>query len=141
VWNWSPARIFLGDVGSAPLGYLLGFLLLDLALRGFWKIALILPLYFLADATITLCRRLIRGERIWEAHREHFYQQAVRRGLSHAAVVERVVAADILLIGCGWAAENGWGAVSLGTSVVIVAGLLVVLSRSRYGLRRGPTEI
>jgi UDP-N-acetylmuramyl pentapeptide phosphotransferase/UDP-N-acetylglucosamine-1-phosphate transferase len=131
VWNWSPARIFLGDVGSAPLGYLLGFLLLDLALRGFWKIALILPLYFLADATITLSRRLIRGERIWEAHREHFYQQAVRGGLSHAAVVERVVAADVLLIGCGWAAENGWGAVSLVTSVVIVVGLLVVMNRSR----------
>jgi UDP-N-acetylmuramyl pentapeptide phosphotransferase/UDP-N-acetylglucosamine-1-phosphate transferase len=54
VWNWSPARIFLGDVGSVPLGYLLGFLLLDLAVRGHWRIALILPLYFLADATITL---------------------------------------------------------------------------------------
>src|SRR5207244_2759978 len=54
VWNWAPARIFLGDVGSVPLGYLLGFLLLDQAARGHWKVALILPLYFLADATITL---------------------------------------------------------------------------------------
>ena len=112
VWNWSPARIFLGDVGSVPLGYVLGFLLLDLAIRGWWKIALILPLYFLADATITLARRLLRGERVWQAHREHFYQQAVRRGLGHAAVVKRVIAADLMLIGCGWAAENGWGAVS-----------------------------
>ncbi|HEX9536056.1 MAG TPA: glycosyltransferase family 4 protein, partial [Stellaceae bacterium] len=76
VWNWSPARIFLGDVGSVPLGYVLGFLLLDLAVRGHWAIALILPLYFLADATITLARRLLRGERVWQAHREHFYQQA-----------------------------------------------------------------
>ena len=58
VSNWSPARIFLGDVGSAPLGYLTGFLLIGLAARGSWKIALILPLYFLADATITLLRRL-----------------------------------------------------------------------------------
>jgi UDP-N-acetylmuramyl pentapeptide phosphotransferase/UDP-N-acetylglucosamine-1-phosphate transferase len=131
VWNWSPARIFLGDVGSAPLGYLLGFLLLALTLRGFWKIALILPLYFLADATITLTRRLLRGERVWQAHREHYYQQAVRHGLGHAAVVKRVIAADILLTGCGWASENGWGAVSLGLSVVIVAGLLVTLSHSR----------
>ena len=58
VWNWAPARIFLGDVGSVPLGYLLGFLLLAAASRGHWKLALILPLYFLADATITLLRRL-----------------------------------------------------------------------------------
>src|SRR5262249_26973197 len=40
VWNWAPARIFLGDVGSVPLGYLLGFLLLDQAARGHWKLAL-----------------------------------------------------------------------------------------------------
>lgn len=130
VWNWSPARIFLGDVGSAPLGYLLGFLLLDLAFRGFWKIALILPLYFLADATITLTRRLLGGERVWQAHREHYYQRAVRSGLDHAAVVKRVIAADVLLIACGWAAENGQGALSLGASVAIVGVLLATLSRT-----------
>jgi UDP-N-acetylmuramyl pentapeptide phosphotransferase/UDP-N-acetylglucosamine-1-phosphate transferase len=131
VWNWSPARIFLGDVGSAPLGYLLGFLLLDVALRGYWRVALIVPLYFFADATITLARRLVRGERIWQPHRQHFYQQAVRRGLGHAAVVKRVIAADLVLIGCGWAAENGWAALSLALSVATVAALLAVLSRSR----------
>ena len=109
VWNWAPARIFLGDVGSVPLGYLLGFLLLDVAARGGWKIALILPLYFLADATITLLRRLARGERVWQAHRQHFYQRAVQRGLGHGDVVRRVIAADLILIGCGWASENGWG--------------------------------
>jgi UDP-N-acetylmuramyl pentapeptide phosphotransferase/UDP-N-acetylglucosamine-1-phosphate transferase len=130
VWNWSPARIFLGDF-SAPLGYLLGFLLLDLAMRGFWKVALILPLYFLADATITLARRLLRGARVWQAHREHFYQQAVRAGLGHAAVVERVIAADLVLISCGWAAENGWGTISLAVSAATVASLLAVLSRGR----------
>lgn len=130
-WNWSPARIFLGDVGSAPMGYLLGFLLLDLVVRGFWKIALILPLYFLADASITLARRGLRGERIWQAHREHFYQQAIRAGLGHAAVVERIIAANVVLVGCGWAAENGWTAVSLGIAVTTVAALLVLLSRGR----------
>ncbi len=129
VWNWSPARIFLGDVGSVPLGYVLGFLLLDLAVRGHWRIALILPLYFLADATITLARRLLRGERVWQAHREHFYQQALRRGLGHAAVVKRVIAADLVLIGCGWAAENGWGAVVLAASAATVAILLTALAR------------
>jgi len=131
VWNWSPARIFLGDVGSVPLGYLSGFLLLALATRGRWKIALILPLYFLADATITLLRRLLRGERVWEPHRQHFYQQAVCDGLGHAAVVKRVIAADLLLIGCGWAAENGWGTASVGAAIAIVAALLVALARGR----------
>jgi len=128
-WNWSPARIFLGDVGSVPLGYVLGFLLLDLAVRGYWRIALILPLYFLADATITLARRLLRGERVWQAHREHFYQRAVRRGLGHAAVVKRVIAADLVLIDCGWAAENGWSAISLATCAATVAVLLIALAR------------
>jgi UDP-N-acetylmuramyl pentapeptide phosphotransferase/UDP-N-acetylglucosamine-1-phosphate transferase len=131
VWNWSPARIFLGDVGSAPLGYLLGFLLVDLVMRGFWKVALILPLYFLADATITLVRRLLRRERIWQAHREHFYQQAVRAGLRHAAVVERVIAANLVLIGCSWASENGWGLASLALSAATVAILLAMLGRGR----------
>jgi UDP-N-acetylmuramyl pentapeptide phosphotransferase/UDP-N-acetylglucosamine-1-phosphate transferase len=131
VWNWSPARIFLGDVGSVPLGYLSGFLLLDLAIRGRWKIALILPLYFLADATITLFRRLLSGERVWEPHRQHFYQQAVRNGLAHTAVVKRVIAANLLLIGCGWAAENGRAMLSLAAAIVIVAALLVALAAGR----------
>jgi UDP-N-acetylmuramyl pentapeptide phosphotransferase/UDP-N-acetylglucosamine-1-phosphate transferase len=129
VWNWSPARVFLGDIGSVPLGYVLGFLLLGLTLRGHWRIAVILPLYFLADATITLARRLIRGERVWQAHREHFYQQAVRRGLGHAAVVQRVIAADLVLLGCGWAAENGWSATALAASGATVAILLTTLAR------------
>ena len=131
VWNWSPARIFLGDVGSVPLGYLSGFLLLDLASRGRWKIALILPLYFLADATITLLRRLLAGERVWEPHRQHFYQQAVRNGLPHSAVVKRVIAANLLLIGFGWAAENGRAVISLSAAIVTVTVLLVALAARR----------
>jgi UDP-N-acetylmuramyl pentapeptide phosphotransferase/UDP-N-acetylglucosamine-1-phosphate transferase len=129
VWNWEPARIFLGDVGSVPLGYLLGFLLLGVAADGHWKIALILPLYFLADATLTLCRRLLRGERVWRPHREHLYQRAVQRGLSHAAVVWRVNAANLLLIGCGWASENGAGLAALAAAVLVVGALLASLAR------------
>jgi UDP-N-acetylmuramyl pentapeptide phosphotransferase/UDP-N-acetylglucosamine-1-phosphate transferase len=124
VWNWAPARIFLGDVGSVPLGYLLGFLLLDQAARGRWRLALILPLYFLADATITLLRRLARREPVWEAHRRHFYQRAVQRGFGHAAVVRRVIAADVLLVGCGWIAENGWPI--LGLVIAVIAVLLLL---------------
>ena len=133
VWNWAPAKIILGDVGSIPLGFLLGFLLRNLALQGRWKAALILPLYFLADATLTLLRRLARGERVWRPHREHFYQRAVQRGLGHDAVVLRVVAADVVLIGCAWAAENGWGFGGLAIAALTVALLLGVLSR---GARR-----
>jgi UDP-N-acetylmuramyl pentapeptide phosphotransferase/UDP-N-acetylglucosamine-1-phosphate transferase len=131
VWNWPPARIFLGDVGSTTLGYLTGFLLLGVAGSGHWRIALALPLYFLADATITLGRRLGRGERPWRAHREHFYQLAVDHGLGHAAVTKRVIAADLLLILCGWTAENGWGAIALETAVFTVAVLLAALATGR----------
>lgn len=133
VWNWAPARIFLGDVGSVPLGYLLGFLLLAAAARGHWRVALILPLYFLADATITLLRRLFRGELVWQAHRQHFYQRAVQRGRGHADVVRRVIAADLVLIGCGWAAENGWGIAAL---VVALAAVLALLASLAGGRRR-----
>jgi UDP-N-acetylmuramyl pentapeptide phosphotransferase/UDP-N-acetylglucosamine-1-phosphate transferase len=130
-WNWPPAWIFLGDVGSTTLGYLTGFLLLGVAGSGHWRLALVLPLYFLADATITLARRLLRGERIWDAHREHFYQLALRRGLSHAAVTKRVIAADLLLIVSGWTAENGWGAIAIETAILVVAVLLGALASGR----------
>jgi UDP-N-acetylmuramyl pentapeptide phosphotransferase/UDP-N-acetylglucosamine-1-phosphate transferase len=130
LWNWAPARIFLGDVGSVPLGYLTGYLLLSVAVAGAWRIAAILPLYFFADATITLGRRLRRGERVWQAHRQHFYQQAVRRGLNHAAVVKRVIVTDLLLIACGWASENGAGAAALPVAAAIVAALLASLAGS-----------
>ena len=82
VWNWSPARIFLGDIGSVPLGYVLGFLLLDLAARGRWTIAVILPLYFLADATITLVRRLLRDARRADRNAPDEPARRARRGAS-----------------------------------------------------------
>jgi UDP-N-acetylmuramyl pentapeptide phosphotransferase/UDP-N-acetylglucosamine-1-phosphate transferase len=129
VWNWAPARIFMGDVGSVPLGYVLGYLLCRLAIDGWWKAALILPAYFVADATLTLLRRLARGERVWQAHREHFYQRAVRRGLSHDAVVLRVIAADAVLIACAWVAENVSGFAGLTVAALTVVVVLVALGR------------
>jgi UDP-N-acetylmuramyl pentapeptide phosphotransferase/UDP-N-acetylglucosamine-1-phosphate transferase len=131
VWNWAPARIFLGDVGSVPLGYALGFLLYEAALRGQWQAALILPLYFLADATLTLLRRLLRRERVWRAHREHFYQRAVQHGLGHDAVVRRVIAGDAVLVACAWAAARGWGFAALAVAVLTVVLLLIELGRAR----------
>ncbi|HZS81870.1 MAG TPA: glycosyltransferase family 4 protein [Stellaceae bacterium] len=136
-WNWHPAKLFMGDVGSVPLGYLLGWLLLALAASGFWAPALILPLYFLVDASWTLARRLLRGERIWEAHREHFYQRAVQKGRSHAAVVRRVALADVALVGLAlWAATGAaWPALALAVAVVglLLADLSQALRVSRSG--------
>ena len=97
--NWPPAKLFLGDVGSIPLGYILGGLLLLVAMRGAWQVALILPLYFLLDSTITLCRRLLRLQPIWRAHKEHFYQKAVSAGKSHAEVTTAVAILGLILVG------------------------------------------
>lgn len=98
LWNWAPARVFLGDSGSIPLGYLLGWLLLVMAARGQWVPALLLPLYFVADATLTLVRRLARGEKPWVAHRTHAYQRAALAMGSHAAVSLRVAALNVALV-------------------------------------------
>jgi len=100
VWNWYPAKIFLGDVGSAPLGFLLGGLLFSAAALGYWQVALILPGYYLTDATFTLIKRLLRGERVWQAHREHFYQKAVASGRSHRVVSTWVIACGLSLAVC-----------------------------------------
>lgn len=127
-WNWHPAKLFLGDVGSVALGYLLGFLLLALARRGLWAPALILPLYYLADASLTLARRLLRGERIWEAHRSHFYQRAVAADGDHAAVARLVLAGDAALILCAlFAAARPLPALLL--ACLVVAAMLALLQR------------
>ncbi len=91
------ARLFLGDVGSQPVGLILFWLLLALAGSGHVAAALLLPLYYVADATITLLRRMARGERIMQAHRSHFYQIATTRGFSVIGVVRRVFAANVVL--------------------------------------------
>ena len=97
-WNWHPAKVFLGDAGSVPLGLMLGWLLLELAARGLWSAALILPLYYLADATFTILRRAARGAVLWQAHREHFYQRAVARGLTHNHVARIVAGGNACLL-------------------------------------------
>lgn len=98
IFNWHPAKIFLGDVGSIPLGFLTGFLLLKLAVAGMLIPAIILPLYYLADSGLTLLKRLIRGEKFWEAHRQHFYQHAAMTVGKHDQIVLWIVGADTALI-------------------------------------------
>jgi len=96
-FNRPVARLFLGDVGSLPIGLILGWLLLLLALRGHLAAALLLPLYYLADATLTLLLRIRRREVVWHAHRSHFYQRAVAGGLTVSGVVARVFAINVAL--------------------------------------------
>jgi UDP-N-acetylmuramyl pentapeptide phosphotransferase/UDP-N-acetylglucosamine-1-phosphate transferase len=97
-WNWHPAKIFMGDAGSIPLGFLLGWLMIDLALRGYWAAAIILPLSFTADAAVTLVKRCAMGNKPWEAHREHYYQRAVLGGATPEFVVMRIAAVNLVLL-------------------------------------------
>jgi UDP-N-acetylmuramyl pentapeptide phosphotransferase/UDP-N-acetylglucosamine-1-phosphate transferase len=96
-FNRPVARLFLGDVGSLPVGLLLAWLLMLLALNGQFAAALLLPFYYLADATLTLARRLFAGERVWQAHRTHFYQRATEGGFTVIEIVGRVFAVNVVL--------------------------------------------
>ena len=128
VWNWHPAKVFMGDAGSIPLGFLLGWLMIDLALRGHWAAAAILPLYFAADATMTLVKGALAGRKPWRAHREHFYQRAVLGGATPSAVVARVGVANAALVALALASVHR-PALSLGGAAVVVVALLGELQR------------
>jgi UDP-N-acetylmuramyl pentapeptide phosphotransferase/UDP-N-acetylglucosamine-1-phosphate transferase len=134
-FNRPVAKLFLGDVGSLPIGLLLFWLLLQLAGSGHLVAALLLPLYYVADASITLLRRLARGERITEAHRTHFYQLAVVRGLSVITVVQSVFAVNLALaVLAGLSiriSSAAFDLVALLGGGGLVAGLLVVMRRGK----------
>lgn len=132
VWNWHPAKLFMGDVGSVPLGFALGWMLLSVAAAGLWPAALLVPAYFLADATFTLLRRLVEGKKVWQAHREHFYQKATQRGRTHAQVVRLVLALNATLLALAVVSvllgtASGWTVLPAG--VAAVALLLALLAR------------
>ncbi len=128
LFNWHPAKIFLGDVGSVPLGFVVGWLLLSLAGDGYWAAALILPLYYLADSGITLGKRIARGERIWEAHRSHFYQRAAQSFKSHSRAVLLIAAANAALIASA-AVSLAQPIIGLAMAVAAVAATLFVMRR------------
>ena len=85
VFNFDPARIFMGDVGSVPLGFLAAILGLHGLWLGIWPawFPLLVFSVFIVDATVTLCRRGLRGEKVWLPHREHYYQRLIQSGWSH----------------------------------------------------------
>ncbi|WP_298281191.1 glycosyl transferase [uncultured Bradyrhizobium sp.] len=123
-FNRPVARIFLGDVGSLPIGLLLGWCLLELALRQQFAAALLLPLYYLADATVTLFRRIARREPFWAAHRTHFYQRATDNGFTVWRVVGEVFALNVVLALLAFASVviNSLAA----DAVLLLAGALAV---------------
>lgn len=115
VWNWPPATIFLGDVGSGYLGYVIGVLAVAATRAipiGPW-LWLILAGVFFVDATVTLIRRALRGERLHEAHRAHAYQWLARRWNSHGRVTLTVMGLNVFwLLPCALLAVHypAWSA-------------------------------
>jgi Fuc2NAc and GlcNAc transferase len=99
VWNWPPARIFMGDVGSGFLGYAFAMLALSAAETARTPLAawIVLGGVFAVDATFTLFRRMMRGERWFAAHRSHAYQRASRHFQSHRAVTVVVLTINLVL--------------------------------------------
>ncbi len=131
-FNRPVARLFLGDVGSLPIGLLLGWLLIMLAGNGGRAAAVLLPLYYLADSTITLLRRAANREPIWQAHRSHFYQRATDRGFTVLAIVARVFVVNLMLAALALATllvPSGLAAIAaLTLGAVVVSFLLIVFS-------------
>ena len=129
-FNWHPARLFMGDVGSVPLGFLAG----ALGLQG-WRIdawPLWFPLLvfapFMCDATLTLLKRLARRERVWQAHRDHYYQRLVRMGLGHrgmATIEYAAMAGCALLALLAYRQPAAIQGITLAIAVVALAGVAV----------------
>lgn len=129
LWNWPPARVFMGDVGSGYIGYVVAVLALACARENpaalfVW---LILGGVFFVDATATLVRRLIRRERLYEAHRSHAYQWLARRWTSHRRVTVTVTVLNLVwLLPCAllaalYPSRAAWIALGALTPVMALA--------------------
>ena len=134
--NRHVARLFLGDTGSLAIGFVAGCLLLWLLMAGHPVAALILPLYYLADSTLTLALRLLRGENVTQAHRTHFYQRATDLGWSVPAITRRIALVNLGLAALAIVSVlvPGWPRQAL--MLIFACGLTVMLLRD---LSRAPT--
>jgi UDP-N-acetylmuramyl pentapeptide phosphotransferase/UDP-N-acetylglucosamine-1-phosphate transferase len=134
LFNKHPAQIFLGDAGSLPIGLLLAYLLIYVA-EAHLMSGLLLALYTLAEATITLARRLFNGEHVFSAHKSHFYQRAVGQGLRVPQVTARVFALCFVLMALAIAAALArslvFDLVALGLGAGSTAFVLFNLARGR----------
>ena len=123
--NWNPAKIFMGDVGSIPLGFLCAWVLLSLASQEMGAAAFILSLVFFADASLTLLKRLFLGEKIWQAHNQHFYQQAVQRGMSHSQITIGAACANCVLVSIALWSIGGHPLAAIAAAFCVI-GLLFI---------------
>lgn len=135
-YNRHPAKLFLGDDGSLPIGLLLSWMLISLATAGHLAAAFLLPLYYIADATITLLRRWCRGETLSEGHRSHFYQIAVdRSGLTVPQVTTRIFLLNLFLAGLAcltvWQTSMLFGGICILVGCAATAVLLRYFERGR----------
>lgn len=145
-FNFHPAKIFLGDAGSIPAGFLAGALGYWGWRSGAWPIwfpALVFS-PFIGDASITLIRRLLRGEKFWQAHREHYYQRMVRLGTGHATTALTwylVIFAGIILALWALALPTAlqWGIVAGWAVVLVLMGAAIDMRWRRFqSLTRQP---
>jgi UDP-N-acetylmuramyl pentapeptide phosphotransferase/UDP-N-acetylglucosamine-1-phosphate transferase len=134
-FNRPVARVFLGDVGSLPIGLLLGWCLLQLAWHQHIVAALLLPLYYLSDATVTLLRRVARGEPFWTAHRSHFYQRATDNGFTVLRVVSEVFALNIGLAALAIASIMA-RSTAIGVLLLVAGVLATTFVMYRFSRRR-----
>jgi Fuc2NAc and GlcNAc transferase len=106
-WNWPPAKVFMGDVGSNFLGFLFASLAIASENRGSLPVLVwgVLLLVFLVDGVFTFFLRLLRGERVSQAHHSHAYQRAVESGLSHTQVTSAILVLDGALVALAFAAQ------------------------------------
>lgn len=139
LFNFHPARVFMGDAGSIPLGFLVGALGYWGWLKGTWPVWFPVLVFapFIADASITLMRRLARREKFWRAHREHYYQRMVRSGVGHArtAVAWYVVMLSGIVLAL-WALGLPpcwqWSAMVLWAMVLTAIGICIDVHWQRY---------
>jgi UDP-N-acetylmuramyl pentapeptide phosphotransferase/UDP-N-acetylglucosamine-1-phosphate transferase len=133
LFNFPPARVFMGDVGSIPLGFLAGAMGLAGWTTNMWPIAFPLLVFspFIVDASMTLTRRLLRGEKIWRAHHSHYYQRLVRMGWSHRrlALAEYAVMATTGISGLALLRHPEWQMAIVLIWVVVYSVMAVLIER------------
>ena len=132
LYNRHPARLFPGDVGSLPIGLLIGALLFELAATRSIAAALLLPLNFLADATGTLLRGMLAGADIFKPHRRHAYQNAVDGGLPVETVTGRILLLNLGLALLAYVALlDGSAAAQYGLLLAGIVACALVIRRFR----------
>ena len=98
-FNKFPAKIFMGDVGSIPSGYLIGFIMISCFLtNGVLLPIIIVNMYYILDSTSTLLIRIVKKENILKAHSDHFYQKMIRKGYQHSFVIKWIFGLNSILL-------------------------------------------